>query len=155
MVGVVRSTPPTTQPQKKLCWMGGCPLSLVQTLGMELGEPAKEMSPQAHSVLVGEPGTQLSVEQVKNGLERKKGGERKEKKAELCQFLHLKLQCQTPTGPLHFPVVDHRYPTQQFRFHVWVERQEGPRSIRAVTSLGLLSEQKSEWIVMEGVCVAL
>lgn len=36
---------------------------------------------------------------------------------------------------------------------MWVEQQEGPRSIRAVISLGLLSEQKSEWIVVEGVCV--
>lgn len=45
MVAVVRSTPPTTQPQKRLCWMDGYPLSLVQTLGMELGEPAREMNP--------------------------------------------------------------------------------------------------------------
>lgn len=87
--------------------------------------------------------------------EREERKKERKKKAELCQFLHLGLWCQTPTGPCISQLLITRYPTQQFRFHVWVEQQEGPRSIRAVISLGLLSEQKSEWIVLEGGCVAL
>lgn len=101
-------------------------------------------------------GPGICGEQVKYDLERKKagGGGGEEKSGELCQFLHPSLWCQTPTGPLHFPVVDHRYPTHQFRFHVWVGWQEEPRSIGAVISLGLLSEQQSERVLTEEVCVA-
>lgn len=42
----------------------------------QLGEPAREM----HPVLVGESGTRLSVEQVKNGLEKKGERGKKERK---------------------------------------------------------------------------
>lgn len=75
----------------------------------QLGEPAREM----HPVLVGESGTRLSVEQVKNGLEKKgeRGKkERKKKKGGIVPVPSSRTLVPNSHGPLHFPVVDHPVP---------------------------------------------
>lgn len=85
-------------------WVGGCPVSLVQTLGMALGEPARDVRPWVHPVLVGEPGTQISIEQVKNCLERKGEGERgKGKKGGIVPVPSSPTPVPNSHGPLAFP----------------------------------------------------
>lgn len=120
------------------------------------------MSPKGASSSSGWAWDPASVESRLSMILKERKGERErggQKTGDGASSFTQESGAKLPRGPLHFPRVGRQYPpppAHQFRFRVWVGwRGGGPRSIGAVISSGLLSEQKSEWALMEGVCVAL